>query len=292
METVTFLLRKKNETRVKTYPSQKTVREIMQEEKCPTGVLLFDGSSNITRIGFEDPINHYFGGQENDIYRIEDQTSMRYRIVYNLTDKNTARDVKKTVAPLSPEEMFLRARKTLLELYTDRQYRLETDATEEEGGLLLEGVNATNRRLYTISIELEYMKKNIGHLFKNELLLQILERIRETFPVLPEFDFEKIDQSCAEYAKYAHILVVYDNPAKMNLPVKMKHHHVFLQFMAIQQLQFNISRHVSQPKMTLLDRSTDREEILELYRLNGEELRPEKTLGDYAITQETKLIII
>jgi len=292
MEQVTFILKKKTDApRERTYRLQKTIRDILSEEKIPQGKLFFDGSSRITRIGFDDPINHYFGGQENDIYRIEDSTSMRYRIVYNLTDKIVARDVKKTVAPLSPEEMILRGKKTLRELYVDRRYTLDLEEEDEES-FTLEGLHVNQRRLYTVLIELEYMKKNISHLFKSEKLLKTLASIQAHFPVLPEFDFEKIEQSCAEYAKWANIIVIYDNPTKVNLPVKLKHHHAFLQFFAIQQIQFNISRHVSQPKMTLLDRTTDREEILELYRLNGEELCPEKTLGDYNLPPDSKLIII
>ena len=294
MEHVTFILKKKNDTpRERTVPLQKPVKDFLSEEKIPNGKLFFDGSGRITRIGFEDPINLYFGGQENDIYRIEDPTSMRYRIVYNLTDKIVPRDVKKTVAPLSPEEMLLRAKKTMRELYADRRYDVKAEEEEEdEESFVLEGLHINQRRLYTVLIELEYMKKNIGHLFKSEKMIEILSRIQVQFPALTEFDFEKIEQSCAEYAKWANIIVIYDNPAKVNLPVKLKHHHAFLQFFPIQQIQFNISRHVSQPKMTLLDRTTDREEILELYRLNGEELCPDKTLGDYNLSSDTKLIII
>jgi hypothetical protein len=291
MEHATFILKKTDDIpRERTIPLQKSVKDFLSDENVPSGKLFFDGSGRITRIGFEDPINLYFGGQENDIYRIEDSTSMRYRIVYNITDKIVPRDVKKTVAPLSPEEMLLRAKKTLGELYSDRRYTLNVS---DEESLIFEGVHVNNqRRLFTVLVELEYMKKNIGHLLKSEMMVEVLSRIKERYPSLQEFDYEKIEQSCAEYAKWANIIVIFDNPAKVNLPVKLKHHHAFLQFFPIQQMQFNISRHVSQPKMTLLDRNENREEILELYRLNGEELCPDKTLGDYNLSPDTKLIII
>jgi hypothetical protein len=294
MENIPITLKSNEHYDVKTrnYTGAKLVRDILREEHAKGKMLFVDGSTSITRMGSDDPINQYFGGRENDIYRVEDLTSMRYRIVYNLTDKNTARDVKKTIAPLSALEMLERAKITLTELYADRRYSF-TDITPPDGVEVLHLVGEKGQhRLYTVTVHIDFMKKNLASLFKDEQLVTTIDEIQSR-PEVPEFNYEKIEQSCVEYAKYARIIVIYDNPMKLNLPVKMKHTgNLFLQFIAIQQLQFNISKHVLQPKMTLLDRVTDRDEIVELYRLNGLELNPDKTLGDYNIVADTKLIIL
>jgi hypothetical protein len=218
---------------------------------------------------------------------------MRYRIVYNLTDKNTARDVKKTIAPLLPAEMFKRAGNTLRELYADRGYTYtDLGNVSDVENIRLKG-HKGERQLYTVTVPLDFMKKNLQGLFKDEALMEIIEAVQKDVPGLAEFNYEKIEQSCAEYAKYVNIIVIYDNPQKVALPVRVKcAGNLLLQFLAIQQLQFNISKHVLQPKMTLLDRVDDREEIIALYQLNGIVLDPSKTLADYNLCQDSKLIII
>ncbi len=301
MEGIVLKANLTGETKIRTYASSKFVHEILKEEKLEGFQMFVDGSGSITRIGSDDPINQYFGGRESDIYRIEDQTSMRYRIVYALTDKNTARDIKRTIAPLSAAEMFQRAKTTLAELYSDRKYSF-TDITPADGEEVLHlvgeqralpGQGGRVKRLYTVTVHSDFMKKNLAYLFTDEQMMATIDDIRRAYPAAPEFNYEKLDSSTTEYARFANIIVIYDNPQKLNLPVKVKcGNHPFLQFMAVQQLQFNISKHVLQPKMTLLDRVGDRDEIIELYRLNGLELLPEKTLADYNITPDTKLIII
>lgn len=295
-------------TTVKSYPESTKARQILTALRGDPdkNMLLVDGSKNITRLSRDDPLNRYFGGNVGDIYRIETRGTISYRIVYNINEKGSQRE--KPASGDKPQEVpsvvYSKALRTVLEMIGDRRYKLTGPAPqvdlEDTSNMTIRAVRDGKKRLYTV-----FLDPTNDHIISKKLVMDedfsaILDQVKRDKPSLPEFDFSDettIEASMAEYGKHATVIVVYNNPRKKTSSLITKYAtNPLFQFFSIQDLQFNIMRHVMQPRCTILDLNIpeERDEIVELYKMQGTVLNLDKTLAENNVISsgEVKLLLL
>ena len=91
-------------------------------------------------------------------------------------------------------------------------------------------------------------------------------------------------------ASKLEIIMIYNNALgdteKISIPYR------FVQLYAVQDIAHNVTKHVDQPKHTLLNVRHNRDEIREMYSLNGRTLDPTKKLSYYNLRKGTRLFMI
>ena len=296
-------------TTVKSYPETTKGHQILTALRGDPAknILLVDGSKNITRLGREDPLNRYFGGNVGDIYRIETHGTISYRIVYNINEKGSQREKPPSGdKPLIPYDViYAKALKTILEMINDRRYKLEAAAApavdlDDTNNMTIRATRNGKKNLYVV-----FLDPTNDHILSKKLVMEedflpVLDQVKKDFKSLAEFDFSDettIETSMSEYGKHASIIVVYNNPRKKTSSLVTKYaSNPLFQFYTLQDLQFNIMRHVMQPRCTLLDLNVpeERDEITELYKMQGTVLNLDKTLAENNVISsgEVKLLLL
>jgi DNA-directed RNA polymerase subunit H (RpoH/RPB5) len=280
-------------TTAKSFPESTKARQVLTAVKVDPAkhVLMVDGTKNITRLSRDDPVNKYFGGNPGDVYRIEDRGTIRYRIVYNVNEKGSQRE--KPSAGQSPTDdpavTYRKALSTVYQMIQDRRYQAAAAPgvdLDDTANMTITATRDGKKRLYVV-----FLDPTNDHMLSKKLIMDedfeaIFERVKTDIPALPEFDFSDettIDSSAAEYGKHASVIVVYNNPRKKTSSIATRYaNNPLLHFYSVQDLQFNIMRHVMQPKFTLLDLNVpeEREEIFELFKMQGTVLDLDKTLAE------------
>ena len=273
----------------------KTVSELraMLPEDVRGRHILVDGGSFIPGIIHEDPVNEYYRGMPGDIYRIEDAGKVRYRRV--VRGELLRKEVKRTdVIPQVVGLTYIRAVQTVMQMCQDRKMSgampdwtpddivrlLETDE------LLLRDMKDRNGRqvcIFFMGPEESLDSKTIDHYVGRGL-----KYLSESSPAISRMQGDTVfnlnePRSHQQYAPHGELLIIYNSPDYKMPPARLKFSSNFLQFMSVQQLQHNITRHQDQPIFTLLEKS-DSKEILDVYMLNGQLLEDGKPLSEYNLT--------
>ena len=280
--------------------------------------LIVDKSASIPRITINDPVNEYFNGRSGDIYRIVDFTATRFRMVSGMSVIN-----KTKTSPFHEvtHTMYYSAYNTVLDMIKDRRdegdedsevdkSRITPDAmseifsTEDMSKLNIKGIK--NRRGQDIYVE--FINKDDTHLLSNKRssgnkglfrnkLTEIIETVVKDYNdrhqdqklEVPNITLDK-DPNIIDFMDKIELIIVYNNQNNEHI-VKVPE-FMPCQFFAVQQLVFNVTKHVDQPTFYLLDTTKDRAEILDVLSLNGLVLEKDKPLSEYNIKEGTRLILI
>ena len=280
--------------------------------------LIVDKTASIPRMALNDPVNEYYNGHIGDIYRIVDDSSTRFRMVTGPTVR-----VKTKTSPFHDvtDGMYYSAYNTILDMLKDRRNEGEETTSEVEveklrikpmdivplfGNNNFDQLNITgipNRRgqlMYVYFIQMTderpvSRKRSAGAKapFK-ELVSSIIKETIDDFNSknteqleMPPAVDERSPQVLALQER-VEIIVVYNNQSNDNL-VKLD---VPVQLFSVQQLVFNVTKHVDQPSFYLLDPNKDREEILDVLSLNGLVLDKGHSMSEFNIKDGAKLILL
>jgi len=95
-------------------------------------------------------------------------------------------------------------------------------------------------------------------------------------------------------ARRIEVIVIFNNDGNIT-PVTTKIPSIpYMQFIALQSIPMPLPQHIEQPEFTILNplNSSDREEIRDIYNMQGLKLDTTKTLLDYNIKANTKLLFL
>jgi DNA-directed RNA polymerase subunit H (RpoH/RPB5) len=285
--------------------------------KAETRALIVDKTVSIPRITLNDPVNAYYNGHLGDMYRIVDDSSTRFRIVAGMSAP--AKTLQTGGREVS-DKMYYSAYNTVLDMLKDRRH--EGDVTSEVDALRIKPEDMTtlfkddqltklnimgvaNRRgqqMYVFFLPkdeeaLVSRKRSTGAKtpFKtlvNELIKTALDDYNSKVPkgdalAPPVLDDER-NPDTQKFVEKIEMIIVYNNQYNDNL-VKLD---VPVQFFSVQQMVFNITKHMDQPSFYLLDPNKDRDEILDVLSLNGLVLDKDKPMSEFNVKDGTKLILI
>jgi DNA-directed RNA polymerase subunit H (RpoH/RPB5) len=279
--------------------------------------LIVDKTASIPRIALNDPVNEYYNGHIGEIYRIVDDSSTRFRMVTGPTVR-----VKTKTSPFHDVTagMYYSAYNTILDMLKDRRNEGDESTSEVEKLRIkptdiiplftdnnfdqLNIMGLQNRRgqsMYVYFLQMNderpvsSRKRSSGSKVSFKELASSI--IKDTIDDYNSKNAEKLEMPAAVDERSPHvqallerveIVVVYnnqsnDNLVKLDLPV---------QFFSVQQLVFNVTKHVDQPSFYLLDPNKDREEILDVLSLNGLVLDKGHSMSDFNIKDGAKLILL
>lgn len=268
--------------------------------------LIVDKSSSIPRITVNDPVNQYFNGRPGDIYRIVDDSSTRFRMVSgtSLADKQKPSPYREVTA-----NMYLSAYNTILDMLKDRRNETDEDESKEVDSLRLSSVlnfddlkieGILNRRgqyMYVYYLQnaddgQASKKRSNGAKapFKakiKEFIDMSIEHYNHNINPANELKSPETNEELRAFVDTIELVIVYNNQKNENFKLEMP-----VQIFSIQQLAFNVTKHIDQPTFYLLDPVKDRKEILDVLSLNGLVLEQGKTLADYNIKEGTKFLLI
>jgi DNA-directed RNA polymerase subunit H (RpoH/RPB5) len=282
--------------------------------------LIVDKTASIPRIAVNDPVNEYYNGHVGDMYRIVDDSSTRFRLVAGTLAKN-----KTKTSPFHDvtADMYYSAYNTVLDMLKDRSTD-STGSTEDDVASDVDHLRITPTTMKEIFKEEQFDELDIKGIrnrrgqymyvyflqkddstpvssskrasggakvpFKKlvkDLQSKTVEHFNENFPS-PLAKVPENDEEEQEFIENFEIIVVYNNQHNES-PMK---HDVPAQFFSVQQLVFNVTKHMDQPSFYLLDPVADRAEILDVLSLNGLVLDKAKPLRDFNIKEGTKLILL
>lgn len=314
-------LRKILKTAQSSFKSDDTVQDALDRIES-TGIdttgrkLIIDRSILLSAISSKDPVNQYYRGTIGDIYRIDDVNGVRYRRVAKGDMQQTQNKINSAPSQDVPGSYF-KAYETLITMLTDRRCTLNSSNSSNSSNSLsslrkklsdmkqtvesnisqlnIKGLKDRNDRdVYVVFMAHDnYIlttRQKAGIISGNPVVVDIIKDIA-TKHNLEQFDIDD-EAKLNAYAKYADIIIVYNNPTNEHVTIEKTHSGTFLQFFSVQQLSFNITKHRDQPTFYLLDPKADRKELVDIYSLNGIILDTDKKLSDYKITSDTKLILI
>ena len=277
--------------------------------------LIVDKTASIPRIALNDPVNEYFNGRQGDMYRIVDDSSTRFRMVAGSTVKN-----KTKTSPFHDvtADMYYSGYNTVLDMLKDRRSEEEHETVSEVDSLhitpkkmgeIFENEQFTqldikgikNRRgqyMYVYFLQKDdetpvSRKRSAGA--KRPFKALVAELLKSTVKHYNELTGEDLDVPSTEdvsrtqaFLDKIEVIVVYNNQQNESL-VKLD---VPAQFFSVQQLVFNVTKHMDQPSFYLLDPNMDRKEIVDVLSLNGLVLDKDKTLREFNIKDGSKLILL
>lgn len=99
------------------------------------------------------------------------------------------------------------------------------------------------------------------------------------------------NENMIRFTERIELILVFNN-AYCATVLKTGIPHKCLQAFSVQSLSFNITQHVYQSKFTLLNLDTHRDELRDIYALNGRILDPRKTLKSYHLRSSAKLVLL
>ncbi len=278
--------------------------------------LIVDKTASIPRMALNDPVNEYFNGHQGDMYRIVDDSSTRFRMVAGNTVQN-----KTKTSPFHDvtAEMYYSAYNTVLDMLKDRRSEEDLAVSEVDklritpkkmeeifvngqfAQLDIKGVqNRRGQYMYVYFLQKDddtpvTRKRSAGA--KGPFKTLVTDLMTATVKHYNTLTGEAIEvpslsdergQNTQIFLDKIEIVVVYNNQQN-DAPVKMD---VPAQFFSVQQLVFNITKHMDQPSFYLLDPNKDRAEILDVLSLNGLVLEKDKPLKDFNIKEGAKLILL
>ena len=277
--------------------------------------LIVDKTASIPRIALNDPVNEYFNGHQGDMYRIVDDSSTRFRMVAGSTVK-----IKTKSSPFHDvtADMYYSGYNTILDMLKDR--RSEEEAVSEvdklritpkkmgeifENGqfpqLDIKGIqNRRGQYMYVYFLQKDdetpvSRKRSAGA--KGPFKALVTELLKTTVDHYNKLTGDNIEipsvtdergHSTQIFLDKIELVVVYNNQQNESL-VKLD---VPAQFFSVQQLVFNVTKHMDQPSFYLLDPNKDRAEIVDVLSLNGLILDKDKPLRDFNIKDGAKLILL
>ncbi len=285
--------------------------------KAETRSLIVDKTASIPRITLNDPVNAYYNGHVGDMYRIVDDSSTRFRMVAGMTVAPKAAQGQSGFREVT-DKMYYSAYNTVLDMMKDR--RNEGDTTSEVDALRIKPEDMTalfkedqlsklnimgiqNRRgqhMYVFFLPkdeeaLVSRKRSSGakvpfKMLVNDLIKVALEDYNKkmgaalAMPALEDIHHPDTQK----FLEKIEIVILYNNEHNDSL-VKID---VPVQCFSIQQMVFNITKHMDQPSFYLLDPNKDRDEILDVLSLNGLVLDKDKPMSEFNVKEGTKLILI
>lgn len=283
--------------------------------------LVIDKSAGFSRIAENDEANRYWNGHIGDIFRITDDSSTRYRMVIKAIPK--AKDKgKPTPLPNVTANMYVKAYSTLLEMLRDRQglddqtksvvnnYRRSADVIkglfDDDQLNQLDIVNdpIPNRRgrlmfVFFLKKDDDLPVSNKKQVFMG-LVSDIVTTVTERYNNITGSNIERpklenpMSPESRAFNDAVEIIVLFNNRPNGTLTSSKVQPMPFIQFFSVQQMTFNIMRHIEQPYYYLLDPNNlkDRSEIREMLNLNGVILKRDRTLASYNIKDGAKLIFV
>ena len=286
--------------------------------KAETRSLIVDKTVSIPRITLNDPVNAYYNGRLGDMYRIVDDSSTRFRIVSGMSVPTKP---VQTGGRVVSGKMYYSAYNTILDMLTDRRHEGDTTQFDEMrikpedmedvfkddqlARLNIKGLpNRRGQQTYVFFLPkdeeaLVVRKRSSGAKtpFKslvNDLIKVAIEDYNEKHPEqpkpleLPTYIEDPRHPDTQMFLEKIEMIIVYNNQHNDSL-VKVD---VPIQFFSVQQMVFNITKHMDQPSFYLLDPNIDRDEILDVLSLNGLVLDKDKPMSEFNVKDGTKLILI
>ena len=285
--------------------------------------LIVDRNQQFHRIPEDDAVNRYYDGRQGELYRIEDGSSTRYR--YVTAPIPISKDKGKPKEKLVTDSMYALAYDTLLAMLADRgcnqqvldKYLMPHDQMKNhfkadnlsnitipslaEESLI---INKRKRAVYVFFLRSsDKMMISRRYAALREYLVSIINEIIPHYNSIPGIDKlsgpigeedileESPNSAIAKFAEKIEVIVIYNNPAG-GTEITPGIPHKFMQMFAVQNLSFNVTKHVDQPSFTLLDEVKDRDEIRDMYAINGRTLDPDETLSVYNLREGARLILI
>jgi hypothetical protein len=289
--------------------------------------LIVDRNQLFHRTPEDDAVNRYYDGRQGEIYRVMDGSSTRYR--YVIAPIAGTKDKAKPKQKLVTDSVYALGYDTILSMLSDRgckqslldQYSIPKiqmkkhfhDATIHN--ISIPGlsddtliVNKRGRAVYVFFLKRDdgiMVSRRYAELRSNYLVPWVNDIVQhynslqkspadqlDSNPVgIPDLLDEGANSLIAKFAEKIEVIVVYNNPVgspEINPGIPYK----FIQLFSIQNLSFNVTKHVDQPCFTLLDSVNDQDEIRDMYAINGRTLSPDETLASYNLREGTRLILI
>lgn len=282
--------------------------------------LIIDRAQSFHRIPVDDPVNLYYDGKVGEMYRIMDGSSTRYRLVVPpfIVSKDKVKPKEKSVNGV----MYANGYDTMLTLLADRgcdkqilaKYAISKEKVLEyysKGNIhsmtlpdmqtsdLL--TNYRGQAVYVFflpPLDDSMTSKRVSDFLKGPLLDYANSAVahfnmasKSNLATLAAEDLRKTTGAIQAFAKNISIILVYNN-AKGATELDPGMRTRIYQGFAIQNLAFNITRHIDQPEFTLLNIDDHRDEIRDMYAINGRTLSAEATIGSYGLKDGAKLILI
>jgi DNA-directed RNA polymerase subunit H (RpoH/RPB5) len=272
--------------------------------------LIVDKSSSIPRITINDPVNQYFNGRPGDIYRIVDDSATRFRMVAgtSVVDKKKTSPYREVT-----ENMYLSAYNTILDMLKDRRNEGDDDDSEVDklrlssiasfDDLKIEGILRRSDKYADQYMYVYYLQNaddsQSGKKRSNGAKGPFKAKVKEFMEAaiahynenLNSKKVKLVNPETAEdlriFMENIELIIVFNNQNNETFKLDMP-----AQIFSIQQLAFNVVKHIDQPTFYLLDPVKDRKEILDVLSLNGLVLEKSKTLADYNIKEGTKFLLI
>jgi hypothetical protein len=283
-----------------------------------SSVLIVDRNQNFHRIPIDDQVNKYYDGKLGEIYRIMDGSSTRYRIV--IPHISMPKDKQKAKVKQVTGILYASAYETLLTMLGDRgcnrstlskfsisradmidYYRQDITAVtipDLRGKDIL--INHRKRAVYVVFLPTDNNMMTSRRLndLKTMLVVQTTSCIdhynRITGSKLGHITLDDInndDDAVAAIAATIELIIVYNNEED-GTEISPDFKNKFYQAFPVQNLSFNVTKHIDQPTFTLLNSVTDRDEIRSMYAINGRTLSSEETLDSYSLRDGVRLMLI
>lgn len=281
--------------------------------------LIVDKNQQFHRIPQDDVVNQYYDGHLGEIYRVNDDRSTRYRIVIPPIPQPAVKGKDRKKYRTATGALYASAYNTVLQMLIDRGCDPEqvarlslSRAGVTEGythGMTVPGLKSNNilynwrgKAMYVVFLsptDDTVIRRNQTDL-KSMLSVQMMDIAEhynanhdgDPLPMLSHEDFD-VEQNpdlavLHELEKRIELVIVYNGEtgSKQIVP---KFHPIFFQLFSVQSLSFNITRHVEQPKYELI---SNRDEIREIYAINGRTLESDQTLASYNLRDGVSLIYV
>lgn len=210
--------------------------------------------------------------------------------------------MKNDLLMINMVDTFFKGRQTLIDMFIDRHYTLADGTTDLNSYRLSIGefTDLYNRHDESINITglltpdgrevyVKFIPPEIKLTTRSgtNVLRKCFRGIADHFGVKLDDDIEKW-----QWGKKYKIILVYDIPERASHQETTfeKKFSNMMEVFPIQSLTFNIMHHVYQPKFTLL-KGTD-QEYIDLLKLTGQEIDPNKKLSEYGIKPGSKFIVV
>jgi hypothetical protein len=302
--------------------SDEAEAESESESESESGpVLIVDRNQYFHRMPVDDEVNKYYDGKAGEMYRIRDHSSTRYRIV--TPPISMPKDKQKSKVKQVTGILYASAYDTLLVMLADRgcdadilgkfsiprAKMLDYYESNNISGITIPDlskndilVNHRDHAVYVVFIspDIDVMTSRRYSDLKTKLSAWMDEIInhynRITGSVLAHVSSDDIDEDAdggalAEFTNKIEIIIVYNND-KGGTEMVPDLKHKFYQAFPVQNLSFNVTKHIEQPVFTMLNSIKDRAEIRNMYAINGRTLASDETLASYGLREGVRLMLV